>query len=253
MMLQRFPLRTPSGTSQRPSRTGPVPGNPKPTSKGSTTGQKVGPIHIPGLAAPAGTEFLTGPPSCSSSSSVLGTALSSRRGHSRNPSAVSAVPSASGIPKAVPDFSRPPPSPTSSLDDPISIQIGSRRSRESEEPRDPTQLTPRRTKRLKVYANQLAEKHGISKQELSSFIDTGDIFVMLVDIKANLIQKNENQQGSELGDLKELIESTPFQTALKVRLTACLMSPNITAYVTDTQQHIMVSSAVHGVYHNFED
>lgn len=31
-----------------------------------------------------------------------------------------------------------------------------------------------------------------------------------------------------------------MQSALKSRLTACMLFPNLTAYVTDTQQHVMV-------------
>ena len=37
---------------------------------------------------------------------------------------------------------------------------------------------------------------------------------MLVDLKACLIQKNESQNEGRFDDLKELIESSPFQVRL---------------------------------------
>ncbi|KAH7917866.1 hypothetical protein BV22DRAFT_1076559 [Leucogyrophana mollusca] len=167
-------------------------------------------------------------------------ASSSRPSHVPRNASISAL----GTPGPSRDFSRPPPSPTGSLDEPISTALGTRHDREPEDPRDPTKLTPRRTKRLKTYANNIAEKRGISKKELNDFVDYGDIYKMLIDLKASLIEKSENQEEGKLDDIKELIESSEFQAALKTRLTACLMSPNITAYVTDTQQHIMVQVSI---------
>ncbi|KAN0085723.1 hypothetical protein V8E55_006857 [Tylopilus felleus] len=44
---------------------------------------------------------------------------------------------------------------------------------------------------------------------------------------------------SELQTLQETLTSKDFEISLSSRLLACILSPNITAYVTDTQQHIM--------------
>ncbi|KAG1876647.1 hypothetical protein DFJ58DRAFT_721115 [Suillus subalutaceus] len=62
---------------------------------------------------------------------------------------------------------------------------------------------------------------------------------MLIDLKAALYKRNEDQEKAALLELKELIDSKDFKSALQSRLTACLLSPNITAYVTDTHTNTM--------------
>ncbi|KAG1724738.1 hypothetical protein EDB19DRAFT_2043411 [Suillus lakei] len=115
-----------------------------------------------------------------------------------------------------------------------------RRRADSDDGYDMTQsLSPSQTKRLKVYANQVAEETGCPQEVLHKFIDTGSIFHMLIDLKAALFKRNEDQEKAALLELKELIDSKDFKSALQSRLTACLLSPNITAYVTDTHSNIM--------------
>jgi hypothetical protein len=83
---------------------------------------------------------------------------------------------------------------------------------------------------------------------------------MLIDIKATLLRRSDDAKKIELAQLKELLNSEDFkvycgcpkvpqhkliqqmQSRSQNRLNACMLSPNITAYVTDTHSHIMVFS-----------
>ncbi|KAG2114936.1 hypothetical protein BD769DRAFT_1391322 [Suillus cothurnatus] len=95
------------------------------------------------------------------------------------------------------------------------------------------------SKRLKVYATRVAEEKGVSEKSLHDFIDTGGIFYMLIDLKVCMLLNSVTNRETILNDLKELLESKDFKSALQNRLTACMLSPNLTAYVTDTHEHIM--------------
>ncbi|KAG2336389.1 hypothetical protein BDR05DRAFT_1005925 [Suillus weaverae] len=114
--------------------------------------------------------------------------------------------STSGEGPAIPELEvQSPSSPTSSLDEPISTAVRRHRNDRTSHYGDPTKLTPQRTKRLKMHAKMLCEDNEVPTGEVMSFIDT------------NLDRKN----------------------GLYNRLFACMLSPNIIAYVTDTQLHIM--------------
>ncbi|KAG2089050.1 uncharacterized protein F5147DRAFT_780785 [Suillus discolor] len=126
-----------------------------------------------------------------------------------------------------------------SLDEPIIAGVCRHRADSSPSHGDPTVLTPVHTKRLKVYALKVAGDLGISEEELHEFIDTGGIYYMLIDIKATLLRRNDDTQNVELTQLKELLDSKDFKSGIQNRLTACMLSPNITAYVTDAHCHIM--------------
>ncbi|OAX34516.1 hypothetical protein K503DRAFT_833181, partial [Rhizopogon vinicolor AM-OR11-026] len=105
--------------------------------------------------------------------------------------------------------------------------------------------------RLKVYATKVTEDTGVSEKLLHDFIDTGEIYYMLIDIKASLLLRSEGNRSSILADLKELLESKDLKvfvatvlyraihSGLQNRLTACMLSPNLTAYVIDMHGHIM--------------
>ncbi|KAG1828026.1 hypothetical protein EV424DRAFT_1537029 [Suillus variegatus] len=229
MMLNHFPLRTTSGGSQRASSIGPGP-------------------QGPGLAPPQ-SGFT------SRARSMLGSdaGLSTRSGPSsrRPPIRLNSQPQASMHSSSnherisVPDtpqvslpgpLTRPSsPSESSDLDEPISVGI--RRRRDSSN--DIIQLTPRRTKRLKTHAQKLASDRGIPLQKLLAFIENGDLFIMLLELRAGQIERDEGTEANALQELEKLISSKDFESALKSRLTACMLSPNLTAYVTDTQQHVM--------------
>ncbi|KAG2116184.1 hypothetical protein BD769DRAFT_1327623, partial [Suillus cothurnatus] len=115
---------------------------------------------------------------------------------------------------------------------------------------NPFLLTPRVSKRLKVYATRVAEEKGVSEKSLHDFIDVRfsyryykffltRIFYMLIDLKVCMLLNSVTNRETILNDLKELLESKDFKSALQNRLTACMLSPNLTAYVTDTHEHIM--------------
>ncbi|KAH7919606.1 hypothetical protein BV22DRAFT_1133717 [Leucogyrophana mollusca] len=135
-----------------------------------------------------------------------------------------------------------PVTPDSSVSGPISAGLRRRRSDSfgsASARSDPTVLTPQRTKRLKEYARKKARETGVDDESLCQFIDSGGIYHMLVDLKANLLKKNVEEENTGLADLKELLDSKDFKAGLQSRLQACLLSPNITAYVTDTHIHVM--------------
>ncbi|KAG1894216.1 uncharacterized protein F5891DRAFT_1195493 [Suillus fuscotomentosus] len=69
--------------------------------------------------------------------------------------------------------------------------------------------------------------------------NTGGIAYMLINIKATLIMLSVANRKSLLVEIKELIESKDFKSGLQNRLTACVLSPNLTAYVNDTLEHVM--------------
>ncbi|KAG1873406.1 hypothetical protein C8R48DRAFT_769841 [Suillus tomentosus] len=134
---------------------------------------------------------------------------------------------------------QPPSSPTLSLDEPISAGIRRRRDSGPSNHGDPTKLTPQRMKRLKMHAKKACEENEVPQDEVMTFIDTGDIFYMLIDLKITLIKLCEGNKARRMQELKDALESKDFENGLYNRLFACILSPNITAYVTDTQCHIM--------------
>ncbi|KAI6137705.1 hypothetical protein BKA82DRAFT_35783 [Pisolithus tinctorius] len=136
-----------------------------------------------------------------------------------------------------------PHPPSDSLEDPISLGI--RRHQDDDVENSSTQLTPQRIKHLKTYAKKLCKDLSIEEKAVFNFIDTGDLFSMLVDIKATFVKYNASNKASELQALQETLTSKDFEIGLSSRLLACILSPNITAYVTDTQRHIMEFIANH--------
>lgn len=62
---------------------------------------------------------------------------------------------------------------------------------------------------------------------------------MLMDIKAQLLSL---QQKGQKDEDEEYIMSQAFRAVLQDRLTACLLSPNLTAYVTGLAEHVLVRS-----------
>ncbi|KAG1750075.1 hypothetical protein EDB19DRAFT_1904327 [Suillus lakei] len=224
-MFQRgYRLRIPSGGNQRsrsPSQAGQLP---RPQSNPGTLGARsIGRSTTPD-------------PGSGSSSNYL-----SAGGHgntSRSPNHQSTTPSGDG--PAVPGLEvQPPSSPTSSLDEPISTAVRRRRNSGTSNHGDPTKLTPQRTKRLKTYAKKMCEDNDVPTRDVMCFIDSGDIFFMLIDLKITLIKLCEGNRAKRMQELKDALESKDFENGLYNRLFACMLSPNITAYVTDTQHHIM--------------
>ncbi|KAG1779726.1 hypothetical protein EV702DRAFT_1195089 [Suillus placidus] len=84
-----------------------------------------------------------------------------------------------------------------------------------------------------MHAKKLCEDNEVPTGEVMSFIDSGDIFYMVVDLKVTLIKLCEGNNAKRMQELKD------FENGLYNHLFACMLSPNITAYVTDTQLHIM--------------
>ncbi|KAG0693796.1 hypothetical protein DFH29DRAFT_1006926 [Suillus ampliporus] len=126
-----------------------------------------------------------------------------------------------------------------SLDEPIMVGVRCRRSDSIDEYDITQSLSPSQTKKLKLYADQVAEKTGCPREVLHEFVNAGSVFHMLIGLKANSFMKNDELEKGALVDLKELIDSKDFRSALQSRLTACLLSPNLPAYVDDTHTNIV--------------
>ncbi|KIK75215.1 hypothetical protein PAXRUDRAFT_19184 [Paxillus rubicundulus Ve08.2h10] len=67
----------------------------------------------------------------------------------------------------------------------------------------------------------------------------GNFFYMLVDMKATMTKYELTQQANQFQGLQDTLQLKDFEVALQNRLLACMLSPNITAYVTEAQRHIM--------------
>ncbi|KAG1866337.1 hypothetical protein C8R48DRAFT_672095 [Suillus tomentosus] len=125
------------------------------------------------------------------------------------------------------------PSSDGSFDEPITAGVRRQRVDSGAGQGYPVALTPRSTKHLKVYANQVAEEVGVPVTSLHEFVD------MLVRIVALMLKNDGEEKLKLITNLKELLSSKDFKSALHNCLTACMLSPNITAYVTDTHPQIL--------------
>ncbi|KAG6369422.1 hypothetical protein JVT61DRAFT_14906 [Boletus reticuloceps] len=134
----------------------------------------------------------------------------------------------------------PPSNTLSQLDESISAGVRRPRSNSFDDINsDPMQLSPQCVKRLKTYAKDLCSTLEIPEKNLLAFVESGDVYHMLVNMKASLIKYEIEASANKSNALQETLASKDFETALHNRLLSCVLSPNITAYVTDAQQHIM--------------
>ncbi|KAI6008548.1 hypothetical protein EDC04DRAFT_2907034 [Pisolithus marmoratus] len=106
-------------------------------------------------------------------------------------------------------------------------------------------ISASRAKHLKLYAKRVTEVNQISERDLMEFIDMGDVLYMLVDIKAHLIKSDTTKQTNQFQALQDMLRGKDFEVGLHTHLLACMLSPNLTAYVTDIQQCIMEFIAKH--------
>ncbi|KIJ11664.1 hypothetical protein PAXINDRAFT_15480 [Paxillus involutus ATCC 200175] len=141
----------------------------------------------------------------------------------------------SNIPQAVHQCSTSDSS--SSLDKPI--HAGVCRSQDDNSENDLTQLSPQYIKQLKLFAKQCCNTLEIPEKAVLEFIDTGNLFYMLVDMKATMTKYEFTQQANQFQGLQDTVRSKDFEVALQNRLLACMLSLNITSYVTEAQHHIM--------------
>ncbi|KAG1834872.1 hypothetical protein EV424DRAFT_1532062 [Suillus variegatus] len=96
--------------------------------------------------------------------------------------------STSGKVPVIPELEiQPPSSPTSLLNEPISAG------------------------HLKMYAKKLCEDNNVPTGEVMCFIDSGNIFYMLIDLKVTLIKLCEGNKASKMQELKDALESKDFE------------------------------------------
>ncbi|KIK14346.1 hypothetical protein PISMIDRAFT_117227, partial [Pisolithus microcarpus 441] len=102
-------------------------------------------------------------------------------------------------------------------------------------------LSLQHAKQLRTYTKDLCDTLEIPEKNLLDFIETCDLFHMLLNMKASLIKYEIDTHANKSNILQETLASKDFEIALHNCLLACLLSPNINAYVMDMQRHIMVS------------
>ncbi|KAG1897725.1 uncharacterized protein F5891DRAFT_1191655 [Suillus fuscotomentosus] len=120
------------------------------------------------------------------------------------------------------------------FDEPISTGIRRTRNEFNDD-----QLAPERLKRLKTHTQELCERKSIPEHLLMPFVQSGDPLMMLLDVQANIIQFSLSQQDSQLNCSKDLLYSKDLENLLQHHMAAVLLSLNLTAYVVDTQRHVM--------------
>ncbi|KIK76180.1 hypothetical protein PAXRUDRAFT_170672, partial [Paxillus rubicundulus Ve08.2h10] len=104
---------------------------------------------------------------------------------------------------------------------------------------DLTQLNPQYIKQLKLFAKRHCNTLEIPEKTVMEFVDTGKLFYMLVDMKATMTKYELTQKANQFQGLQDTLWSKDFEVALQNHLLACILSQNITAYMTEAQHHIM--------------
>lgn len=154
-MFRHYQLRTTSGTSHG-SRSRTPAGRPLPVSQRTVSGSSLG-------SSRGSTPFPAGTPA----SSLSGPGRTGSTDYSSNP-----PPSTQPCLKSIPRSLRAAASDTSSVDEPISAGVRRSRDVSADDPgNDPTCLSPRRIKRLKVHAKKLADDLQIPGKSLIEFIE----------------------------------------------------------------------------------
>ncbi|KAG1895976.1 uncharacterized protein F5891DRAFT_1193605 [Suillus fuscotomentosus] len=90
-------------------------------------------------------------------------------------------------------------------------------------------------KRLKTYAAEVCRSKGLPENSLEEFATINDIKLMMIKLMAELSCFHKKVQAAEAA---KVLESLDFECSLADRLRACLLSPNLTAYVTDLSAKI---------------
>ncbi|KAL4070110.1 hypothetical protein V8B97DRAFT_1917824 [Scleroderma yunnanense] len=120
----------------------------------------------------------------------------------------------------------------------LPISKGVQQKRVASEALSSLELSPRHKKALKVFAKNVADQTGISPKQLLEFVKL-DFPEMLVVVRAGQLQSSEQMEANSISDMEKLLMLKDFDSGLWNCLAACLLSPNLTAYVADTQRQIM--------------
>ncbi|KAL4079985.1 hypothetical protein V8B97DRAFT_1914119 [Scleroderma yunnanense] len=120
----------------------------------------------------------------------------------------------------------------------LPISKGVQQKRVASEALSSLELSPRCKKALKVFVKNVTDQTGISPKQLLEFIEL-DFPEMLVVVRAGQLQSSEQMEANDISDMEKLLTLKDFDSGLWNCLAACLLSPNLTAYVADTQRQIM--------------
>ncbi|KIK75610.1 hypothetical protein PAXRUDRAFT_18844 [Paxillus rubicundulus Ve08.2h10] len=112
-------------------------------------------------------------------------------------------------------------SDSSSLDEPI--HAGGCRSQDDNSENDLTQLSPQYVKRLKLFSNQHCNTLKIPEKAVLDFIDTGNLFYMLVDMKATMTKYKFTHQANQFQGLQDTLWSKDFELQLRSCFTPHLI------------------------------
>ncbi|KAI0795999.1 hypothetical protein C8Q75DRAFT_803053 [Abortiporus biennis] len=97
-------------------------------------------------------------------------------------------------------------------------------------------LSARELRRLMQRAREISESQGLPSNALDSFLESGDMYEMLMCIQASLLSFN---QALERARVASTLEDTGFQKNLQDQLNVCLFSTATSSYVTETLEHVM--------------
>ncbi|PSR77870.1 hypothetical protein PHLCEN_2v7691, partial [Hermanssonia centrifuga] len=93
----------------------------------------------------------------------------------------------------------------------------------------------REVKRLKTFGTQVARQVGIPADSLDCFVEL-EVKQMLITLMARIIALEAEKVCDEN---EELLRSKKFGRGLAKRVLACLLSPNLSAYVTEVTDHVV--------------
>ncbi|THG92831.1 hypothetical protein EW026_g8211 [Hermanssonia centrifuga] len=93
----------------------------------------------------------------------------------------------------------------------------------------------REVKRLKMFGTQVARQVGIPADSLDCFVEL-EVKQMLITLMARIIALEAEKVCDEN---EELLRSKKFGRGLAKRVLACLLSPNLSAYVTEVTDHVV--------------
>ncbi|TFK79573.1 hypothetical protein K466DRAFT_606045 [Polyporus arcularius HHB13444] len=97
-------------------------------------------------------------------------------------------------------------------------------------------FSPPAQKRHKTFAREICREQALPQDALDDFAGLPSIPCMLISLQASLIVYKKQTRYAEL---VAMLDTKDFETRLKSRLTALLLSPNITAYVVGAAARVM--------------
>ncbi|KIK90782.1 hypothetical protein PAXRUDRAFT_38833, partial [Paxillus rubicundulus Ve08.2h10] len=96
-------------------------------------------------------------------------------------------------------------------------------------------------KQLKQEAQAISRQNKVPSKQLVQLAEVNNIHTMLLHVAALLLKQEMKDEEATATSLSVSLNSKDFELMLKAHLIVCLLSLNITAYVTDAHTQLMVS------------